>query len=40
MIERGDQAATLIESCETCNPDRAEIPFDVILDHMTGSDHA
>ena len=40
MIERAraDRAATFIESCEICNPDGAEIPFDVILDHMTGSD--
>jgi len=36
-------AATLrkaerIESCEHCNPDRAEIPFDNILDRVTVSD--
>jgi hypothetical protein len=29
------QAEQLIESCETCNPD-AEIPFDWILDRLTG----
>ncbi len=28
----------LIESCEHCNPDGAEIPFDNILDRVTGSD--
>jgi hypothetical protein len=28
----------LIESCEGCNPDGAEIPFDNILDRVTGSD--
>ena len=28
----------LIESCEHCNPVGAEIPFDNILDHVTGPD--
>jgi hypothetical protein len=31
-------AARLIESCEHCNPRDAEIPFDHILDRITGSD--
>ena len=30
-------AERLIESCEHCNPD-AEIPFDAMLDRVTGSD--
>jgi hypothetical protein len=32
------QAERLIESCEHCNPEEAEIPFDHILDRVTGSD--
>jgi hypothetical protein len=32
------QAEKLIESCEHCNPVGAEIPFDNILDRVTGSD--
>jgi hypothetical protein len=32
------RAEGLFESCEHCNPDRAEIPFDNILDRVTGSD--
>ena len=32
------QAELPIESCEHCNPDDAEIPFDNILDRVTGSD--
>jgi len=32
------KAERLIESCEHCNPDGAEIPFDNILDRVTGSD--
>jgi hypothetical protein len=28
----------MIESCEECNPDGAEIPFDWILDRLTSSD--
>jgi len=32
------KAEKLIESCEHCNPDGAEIPFDVILDRVTRSD--
>ena len=31
-------AVWLIESCEACNPDGAGIPFDHILDCVTGSD--
>src|SRR5262249_8935970 len=27
-----------IESCEKCNPEGAELPFDNILDQVTGSD--
>jgi hypothetical protein len=27
-----------IEFCEHCNPESAEIPFDNILDRVTGSD--
>jgi hypothetical protein len=30
-------AKKLIESCERCNPDGAEIPFDNILDSVSGS---
>jgi hypothetical protein len=32
------KAERLIESCEVCHPDDADIPFDCILDHVTGSD--
>ena len=32
------QAEKRIESCEHCNPDGAKIPFDHILDRVTGSD--
>ena len=32
------QAERLIESCEHCNEERAQIPFDNILDRVTGSD--
>ena len=35
MLSEGER---LIESCEHCNPDGAEIPFDNILDRVTGSD--
>jgi len=28
----------LIESCEACNENGAEIPFDYILDSLTGAD--
>jgi hypothetical protein len=31
-------AEKLIESCEQCNAEGAEIPFDNILDRVTGSD--
>jgi|RhiMetdeSRZDD1v2_1073273.scaffolds.fasta_scaffold221104_1 hypothetical protein len=32
------KAEKLIESCEHCNPEGTEIPFDNILDRVTGSD--
>ena len=32
------EAERLIETCEHCNPEGAEIPFDNILDRLTGSD--
>ena len=32
------KAEKLIESCEHCNPEGAEIPFDNILDRVTESD--
>jgi hypothetical protein len=32
------KAKRLIESCEACNEDDAQIPFDNILDRVTGSD--
>ncbi len=32
------KAERLIESCEACNPEGGEIPFDNILDQVTGSD--
>jgi hypothetical protein len=32
------KAERLIASCEHCNPEGAEIPFDVILDRITNSD--
>jgi hypothetical protein len=32
------KAEKVIESCEHCNPEGAEIPFDNILDRITGSD--
>jgi hypothetical protein len=32
------EAERLIESCEGCNTDGAEIPFDAILDRVTRSD--
>src|SRR5262245_20936713 len=32
------EAEQLIESCEYCNPEGAEISFDAILDRITGSD--
>ena len=28
----------LIESCEHCNPEGAEIPFNAVFDRVTGSD--
>jgi hypothetical protein len=31
-------AVKLIEPCEHCNPEAAEIPFDWVLDRVTGSD--
>jgi hypothetical protein len=40
LIDAGTlrKAEKLIESCEHCNPAGAEIPFDVVLDRITGSD--
>ena len=32
------QAERLIESCEHCNEEGGQIPFDNILDRLTGSD--
>ena len=32
------KAEKLIEWCEQCNPERAEIPFDAVLNRVTGSD--
>jgi len=32
------EAERLVEACERCRPSEAEIPFDVILDHVTASD--
>jgi hypothetical protein len=32
------QAEQFIESCEHCNPKDAEIPFDNLLDQVTGAD--
>src|SRR5215468_5864564 len=32
------EAERLIQSCEGCNPHEAEIPFDNILDRVSGSD--
>jgi hypothetical protein len=32
------QAERRIESCEHCNAEEAQIPFDWILDRITGSD--
>jgi hypothetical protein len=31
-------AESRILSCEACDPDHAEFPFDVVLDALTGSD--
>jgi hypothetical protein len=31
-------AERLIESCEACSPEDAQIPFDNVLDRVTGSD--
>ena len=32
------QAEKMIQSCEHCNQEGAEIPFDSVLDRITGSD--
>ena len=32
------KAENLIDSCEACTPDQAEIPFDSVLDFVTGCD--
>jgi hypothetical protein len=37
-MSRRCEAELLIESCEQCNPEGAEIPFDNILDRVTPSD--
>ena len=34
------KAEKLIESCQPCDPIGAEIPFDWVLDRITGSDSA
>jgi hypothetical protein len=31
------KAERLIEGCQYCNPERAEVPFDHILERITGS---
>jgi hypothetical protein len=31
-------AESQIKSCETCTPDQAEVPFDYVLDSITGYD--
>jgi hypothetical protein len=40
LIDAGTlrQAERRIESCEHCNAEEAQIPFDWILDRITGSD--
>ena len=38
MTRYRSEAERLIESCEHCHPDDADIPFDWILDRVTGSD--
>jgi hypothetical protein len=35
ILQRAEQ---LIDSCEKCTPDIAEIPLDYVLDSITGSD--
>ena len=32
------EAENLIESCEFCNKEVAEVPFDAVLDYVIGSD--
>jgi hypothetical protein len=32
------EAEKLIVACEACNPEDAQIPFDNVLDRVTGSD--
>ena len=32
------ESEKLIEACEACNPEDAQIPFDNVLDRVTGSD--
>jgi len=32
------EAQGFIKSCERCNPDRAEWPFNAVLDRVIGSD--
>ena len=40
LVERETvrDAQGFIKSCEQCNPDDAEWPFNVVLDRITGSD--
>jgi hypothetical protein len=40
LVEREKlrNAEGFIKSCEQCNPEAAEWPFDVLLDRITGSD--
>jgi hypothetical protein len=42
FVEKAEirQAERLIESCEHYNPEGAEIPFDAVLDQITGLDPA
>jgi hypothetical protein len=34
------KAERIVESCEACNPEEAEFPFDNLLDRVTGNDPA
>jgi hypothetical protein len=36
--ETAQKAEGQIDSCEACNPDVAEVPFDYVLDSITGCD--
>jgi hypothetical protein len=37
-VQMAREAERLISSCEACTPDLAEIPFDYVLDSLTGCD--